>query len=253
MLGGTTFSSRLLIGSARFPDLKTMRDAIVVSEANIATIAIRRIDFEDRQQGSLLFVLEELGLTLLPNTSGCFTAKEAVLTAQLAREALGTSWIKLEVIGDERTVFPNNEELLKASRELIRDGFVVFPYCSDDIVVCQKLQDIGCAAVMPLGSPIGTGKGISNPYHLELIREFIQIPVIIDAGIGTASDVAIAFELGLDAVMVNTAIAKAKHPVIMAQAMKDACQAGRLAYLAGRIPKSQYAVASSPKLGRVVI
>jgi thiazole synthase len=251
VLEGRTFSSRLGMGTSHFPDFATCERAIRASGTEIVTLAIRRIDFEQRNDCHLLSLIEELDLAILPNTAGCFTAYEAVLTAHLAREALQTNWVKLEVIGDERTCFPNNEELLKAARQLVRDGFSVFPFCSDDLIVCQKLQDIGCAAVMPFGSLIGTGRGINNPYHLELIREQIHIPLIIDAGIGTASDAAIAMELGADAILLNRAIAKSQHPVLMAHAMKEGCQAGRKAFLAGRMPKSHYAVASSPKIGRI--
>ena len=251
VIDGKTFGSRLGMGTSHFPDFATCERAIRASGTEIVTVALRRIDFEQREDCPMLRLIDELNLTTLPNTAGCFTAYEAVLTAHLAREALQTNWVKLEVIGDERTLFPNNGELIKAARELVQGGFAVFPFCSDDPIVCQKLQDIGCAAVMPFGSPIGTGRGIGNPYHIELIRELVQIPVIIDAGIGTASDAAIAMELGADAILLNMAIARSKHPVLMAAAMKEGCQAGRKAYLAGRMPRSHYAVASSPKIGRI--
>jgi thiazole synthase len=251
ILEGRPFFSRLGMGTSHFPDFATCEQAIRASGTEIVTVALRRIDFEHREHCPLLDLIDEMGLTVLPNTAGCFTAHEAVLTAELSREALQTNWVKLEVIGDERTLFPNNQELLVAARELVREGFAVFPFCSDDLIVCQKLQDIGCAAVMPFGSPIGTGRGIGNPYHLELIREHIQIPLIIDAGIGTASDAAIAMELGADAILLNMAIARSQHPVLMAEAMKEGCQGGRKAYLAKRMPKSRYAVASSPKIGRI--
>jgi thiazole synthase len=184
--------------------------------------------------------------SILPNTAGCFTAREAVLTAQLAREALDTNWVKLEVIGDDETLFPDITELLKAAEQLLADGFVVLPYCNDDPITCRKLADMGCAAVMPLGAPIGSGMGIRNPYNLRIIREQCQVPLIVDAGVGTASDVAVAMELGIDGVLLNTAIAQAERPVDMARAMRLAAEAGRLAWRAGRIPKRLYASASSP-------
>jgi thiazole synthase len=248
-IGNRTFSSRLLLGSARYPNPQTMVAAIEASEAEIVTVAIRRIDIEKSPKEGILGYLDANRLFLLPNTAGCFTAKEAVLTAQLAREALGTNWIKLEVIGDEKTLFPDVTELLKAASELIRLDFVVLPYCNDDPITCRKLADMGCAAVMPLGAPIGSGMGIRNPYNIQMIREQVKIPIIIDAGVGTASDVSIAMELGVDGVLLNTAISQAKHPVAMAKAINLACRAGRLAYLSGRIPKKLYATASSPLEG----
>ena len=189
--------------------------------------------------------------SILPNTAGCFTAKEAVLTAQLAREALETNWVKLEVIGDDETLFPDVTELLKAAEQLLADGFIVLPYCNDDPITCRKLADMGCAAVMPLGAPIGSGMGIRNPYNIQIIRDLIDIPVIVDAGVGTASDAALAMELGVDGILMNTAIAGAEHPVKMATAMKLAIEAGRLAFEAGRIPKRLYAKASSPVEGMI--
>jgi thiazole synthase len=251
ILANRKFRSRLMVGTARYPDMETMCRAIKASGAEIITAAIRRINLEEKGKNS---VLEHLDLNkhfLLPNTAGCYTAKEAVLCAHLAREALGTNWIKLEVIGDEKTLLPDNTELLRAAELLIRDGFVVLPYCNDDLIVCKKLADLGCAAVMPLAAPIGSGLGIRNLHNLQLIRENISIPVIIDAGIGTASDAIIAMELGVDGLLINTAIAKSRHPVPMARAMNLACHAGRLAYLAGRIPKSLYATPSSPTTGRI--
>ena len=187
--------------------------------------------------------------SILPNTAGCFTAKEAVLTAQLAREALETNWVKLEVIGDDETLFPDVTELLKAAEQLLAEGFIVLPYCNDDPITCRKLADMGCAAVMPLGAPIGSGMGIRNPYNIQIIRDLVSIPVIVDAGVGTASDAALAMELGVDGILMNTAIAGAQHPVNMAKAMKLAIEAGRLAYESGRIPKRLYAKASSPVEG----
>lgn len=252
-IAGTVFQSRLLLGSGRYPDSETLMQAIEASGAEIVTVSIRRLNTVQSHMETILHHLNRKKLRLLPNTAGCHTAKEAVLTARLAREALGTNWIKLEVIGDEKTLFPDIIELLKAVDILVREDFVVLPYCNDDPVTCRKLADHGCAAVMPLGSPIGTGMGILNPYNLQIIREQIDIPLILDAGIGTASDVAKAMELGVDGVLVNTAIAQADHPVSMAAAMKLACQAGRLAFLSGRIPRKFHAVASSPLEGEIFV
>ncbi|GIV60893.1 thiazole synthase [Rhodocaloribacter litoris] len=246
-----TFSSRLIVGTARFPDPETMRRALRASGAELVTVAIRRANLDRDDGEDLLSLLEEDGYTLLPNTAGCFTAKEAVLTAHLAREALGTNWIKLEVIGDDETLFPDVPELLKAAEQLLLDGFVVLPYTNDDPITARKLADMGCAAVMPLGAPIGSGMGIRNPYNLQIIREQVSVPVIVDAGVGTASDAAVAMELGMDAVLMNTAISQAKHPVLMAEAMRKAVEAGRLAYEAGRIPRRLYARASTPMEGRI--
>jgi thiazole synthase len=226
-----------------------MLQALEASGAELVTVAIRRINIEDRSHESVLSLLGRHNYSVLPNTAGCFTAKEAVLTAQLAREALGTHWVKLEVIGDDETLFPDVPELLAAAEQLIADGFVVLPYCNDDPVTCQKLARMGCAAVMPLGAPIGSGMGIRNPYNLRIIREMVDVPVIVDAGVGTASDTAVAMELGVDGVLMNTAVAEAQHPVAMARAMRLAAEAGRLAYRAGRIPRKLYAQASSPEEG----
>lgn len=245
------FSSRLLIGSAGYPDPKTLEKCIQASGTEIVTVAIRRMNLDAKESSSLLCHLDLSRLFLLPNTAGCYTAHEAILTAHLAREALNTNWIKLEVIGDEKTLFPDVTELLLAAEALVRDGFIVLPYCNDDPIVCQKLADLGCAAVMPLGAPIGSGMGIRNPYNLRIIRERINIPVIVDAGVGTASDAAIAMEIGVDALLINSAIAKACHPVLMAEAMALACRAGRNAYLAGRIPKKLYASASTSLEGMI--
>jgi thiazole synthase len=246
-IAGKPFASRLLIGSSRFPNPQTMMDAIEASGAEIVTVAIRRINLADKSSESILQYLNPKKYFLLPNTAGCYTAKDAVLTAQLAREALETNWVKLEVIGDDETLFPDAVELLKAAEQLIADGFTVLAYCNDDVITCRKLRDMGCAAVMPLASPIGSGMGIRNPYNLQIIREALpDVPLIIDAGIGTASDAAIAMELGYDGVLLNTAISQAQHPVQMARAMKLAVEAGRLAFEAGRIPRKLYATASSP-------
>lgn len=250
-IAGRTFRSRLLIGSAGYPDHQTMAACIEASGAEIVTVAVRRMNLQDRQQSSILQYIDPARYFLLPNTAGCYTAREAILTAQLAREALETNWIKLEVIGDEKTLFPDVVELLQAAEALVRDGFIVLPYCNDDLITCLKLADLGCAAVMPLGAPIGSGMGIRNPYNLQIIREQILIPVIVDAGVGTPSDAAIAMELGVDGLLINTAIAKAQHPVLMAEAMALACRSGHLAHIAGRIPKKLYATSSTPFEGKI--
>ena len=241
-----SYTSRLLIGTAGYPNFHIMTEAISASGAEIATVSMRRVKFTEDTAENLFTLLRERNITILPNTAGCFTAKDAILTAQLAREALETSLIKLEVIGDEQTLFPDVEQLLIAAETLIENGFTVLPYCNDDPITCKKLQDVGCAAVMPLGAPIGSGMGIRNPYNLQIIRDSVQVPLIVDAGVGTASDAAIAMELGYDGVLLNTAVAKAHRPVMMAEAMKKAVEAGRSAFLAGRIPKKLYATASSP-------
>jgi thiazole synthase len=228
-----------------------MQQAHEASGADMATVAVRRVNISDRTKESLLDYIDTSKIFLLPNTAGCYTADDAVRTARLGREAGLSNWVKLEVIGDERTLFPDNEALIQATRILVKEGFVVLPYTSDDLVVCRKLEDAGAAAVMPLGAPIGSGLGIQNPHNIRIIREFIKVPVIVDAGVGTASDAALAMELGADGVLMNTAIAGAQDPVAMAAAMKLAVQAGRLAYLSGRIPKKAYATASSPLEGVV--
>jgi thiazole synthase len=246
-LGGRTFDSRLLLGTGGFTSLETLAEAIVVSGAELVTVALRRVDPDAR--GSLTDVLAEAGVELLPNTAGCHTARDAVTTARLAREAFDTDWIKLEVIGDEDTLLPDAPELLRAAEELVDDGFVVLPYTTDDPVLARRLADVGCAAVMPLGSPIGSGMGIRNPYNIALIREAVEVPVVLDAGIGTASDAALAMELGCDAVLAASAISRAQDPVRMARAMRAAVAAGRLAHGAGRIPRRTYATASTPDEG----
>jgi thiazole synthase len=250
-IAGRTFESRLILGTSKYPSPEIMLQALEASGAQIVTVAIRRINLADRQQESILQLLDRASYFILPNTAGCYTAKEAVLTAGLAREALRTNWVKLEVIGDDKTLFPDVSELLRAAEELIADGFVVLPYCNDDPVTCQKLARMGCAAVMPLGAPIGSGMGIRNPYNLRIIRELVTVPVIVDAGVGTASDVAVAMELGVDGVLMNTAVAEAQHPVQMARAMNLAVEAGRLAFRAGRIPRKLFASASSPVDGLI--
>jgi thiazole synthase len=247
-IAGRTLRSRLLLGTGGFPSLESLDAAIRASGSELVTVALRRVDVAAR--GSLIDVLAAAGVELLPNTAGCHTARDAVLTARLAREAFGTDWIKLEVIGDEDTLLPDAPELLRAAEELVDEGFVVLPYTTDDPVLARRLQDVGCAAVMPLGAPIGSGMGIRNPYNLALLRDAVQVPVGLDAGIGTASDAALAMELGCDAVMAASAIARAEDPVRMARAMRHAVEAGRLARLAGRIPRRLYATASSPEEGR---
>jgi thiazole synthase len=251
LLGGRSLRSRLLLGTGGFPSTQMMADAIAASGCEIVTVALRRVQIESgaARAGSLLDVLEQAGVELLPNTAGCHTARDAVLTARLAREAFATDWIKLEVIGDEDTLLPDAPELLSAAEELVDDGFVVLPYTTDDPVLARRLVDVGCAAVMPLGSPIGSGMGIRNPYNLALIREAVNVPVILDAGVGTASDAALAMELGCDAVLAASAIARAQEPVTMAQAMRAAVQAGRLARTAGRIPRRLYADPSTTNEG----
>src|SRR5438270_4396064 len=221
------------------------------SGAEMITVAVRRVNISDRSKESLLDYIDTSKYTLLPNTAGCYTADEAVRTARLGREAGLSEWVKLEVIGDERTLFPDNEALVEATRVLVREGFIVLPYTSDDPVVCRKLEDAGAAAVMPLGAPIGSGLGIQNPNNIRIIREFARVPLVVDAGVGTASDAALAMELGADAVLMNTAIAGADDPVAMAEAMKLAVRAGRLAYRAGRIARKMYANASSPLEGLI--
>jgi thiazole synthase len=247
IIAGRTLRSRLILGTGGFASLELLADSIAASGSELVTVALRRIDPAAR--GSLVDVLAAAGVQLLPNTAGCHTARDAVLTARLAREAFATDWIKLEVIGDEDTLLPDAPELLRAAEELVDEGFVVLPYTTDDPVLARRLADIGCAAVMPLGSPIGSGMGIRNPYNIALLREAVAVPVVLDAGIGTASDAALAMELGCDAVMAASAIARAEDPVRMAGAMRAAVQAGRLARAAGRIPRRTFASASSPAEG----
>jgi thiazole synthase len=239
--------SRLILGTGGFRTHEALAAAVEASGAEIATVAMRRVDAH--AEGSLLEVLTEAGLTILPNTAGCFTARDAVTTAQLAREALDTDWVKLEVIGDDKTLLPDAVELVAAAEQLVADGFVVLPYTNDDPILARRLEDVGCAAVMPLGSPIGSGQGILNPYNLRLIREQARVPVILDAGIGTASDAAKAMEAGVDGVLLASAVSRAADPAQMARAMRLAVEAGRAAFEAGRIPKREYADASSPMEG----
>lgn len=251
-IGSDTFASRILLGTSRYPNPQVMLDALEASGAELVTVSIRRVNVYDRADESVLSLLRERGYGLLPNTAGCYTAREAVLYANLAREALETDRIKLEVIGDDETLLPDVEQTLSAARTLIGDGFVVYAYINDDPISCRKLADLGCAAVMPLASPIGSGMGLVNPYNLQLIRELVpETPLIVDAGIGTPSDAVRAMELGYDGILLNTAVAEAQHPVQMATAMRYAVEAGRLAFKAGRIPKRLYAQASSPLEGRI--
>jgi thiazole synthase len=247
MVAGTTFSSRLILGTGGAPSLSVIEDVIVASATELVTVALRRID--PAAKGSVLDVLDRAGVRVLPNTAGCFTAREAVITAQLARDAFETNWVKLEVIGDEHTLLPDPVELLDAAEQLVNDGFVVFPYTNDDPIVAARLDGLGCAAIMPLGAPIGSGMGIRNPYNLAIICEEASVPVILDAGIGTASDAALAMEIGCDAVLLASAVTRAREPARMAEAMRHAVEAGRLARLAGRIPRRLYAQASTSNDG----
>jgi len=252
IIAGRSFSSRLIVGTGKYSSPSLMVRAHDASGAEMITVAVRRVNITERgQRESLLDYIDTSKYALLPNTAGCYTADEAVRTARLGREAGLSNWVKLEVIGDERTLFPDNEALVEATRVLVREGFVVLPYTTDDPVVCRKLEDAGAAAVMPLGAPIGSGLGIQNINNLRIIREFARVPLIVDAGVGTASDATVAMELGADGVLMNTAIAGAQDPVAMAESMKLAVRAGRLAYLAGRIPRKMYATASSPVEGLV--
>ena len=252
VIAGRAFQSRLIIGTGKYPSHQVMQQADDASGADMATVAVRRVNISDRTKESLLDYIDTSKIFLLPNTAGCYTADEAVRTARLGREAGLSNWVKLEVIGDEATLFPDNEGLIEATRILVKEGFVVLPYTSDDLVVCRKLVDAGASAVMPLGAPIGSGLGIQNPNNIRIIREFItSVPVIVDAGVGTASDAALAMELGADAVLMNTAIAGAVNPQAMAEAMKYAVRAGRLAFTSGRIGRKAYATASSPVDGLI--
>ncbi len=251
VIAGRTFGSRLIVGTGKYPSNAVMAQAHAAAGADMVTVAVRRVNLSDRSRESLLDYIDTDRIFILPNTAGCYTADEAIRTARLGREAGLSNWVKLEVIGDERTRCPDNEALLEATRVLVSEGFVVLPYTNDDPIACRKLEDAGAAAVMPLGAPIGSGLGIQNVNNMRIIREIARVPVIIDAGVGTASDAALAMELGADGVLMNTAIAGAERPVAMADAMKHAIIAGRLAYLAGRIPRKLYATASSPLDGVV--
>lgn len=247
VIAGAEMSSRLIMGTGGARSLDALEQALVASGAELATVALRRID--PNAKGSIIEVLERVGCRLLPNTAGCYTAKDAVTTARLARDAFETDWIKLEVIGDDKTLLPDPVGLLAAAEELVDDGFTVLAYTNDDPIIAKRLESLGCAAVMPLGSPIGSGMGIGNPYNLTLIVEQASVPVILDAGVGTASDAAIAMELGCDGVLLASAVTRAQHPAAMAEAMRKAVEAGRLARRAGRIPRRLYAAASTPDEG----
>ena len=247
-IAGRSWDSRLIVGTGGFRSLEIMERALEASGTEIATVALRRVD--PAAQGSVLDVVERLGLFLLPNTAGCYTARDAVRTAQMARDALETEWIKLEVIGDDRTLFPDAVELLRAGEQLVAEGFVVLPYTNDDPILARRLEEVGCAAVMPLGSPIGSGAGIRNPYNLQILIEHAGVPVILDAGVGSASDAALAMELGCDGVLLASSVARAKDAVGMAHAMRKAVEAGFEARQAGRIPRRLYAEASTPAESR---
>ncbi|HSC85733.1 MAG TPA: thiazole synthase [Polyangiaceae bacterium] len=250
-IGGFTFHSRLIVGTGKYKSVGETEQALALTGAELVTVALRRVDLNDRGAGSLMALLASGKYKLLPNTAGCYTAEEALRTLRLARELGMADLVKLEVIGDPKTLYPDNEQTLEAAKVLVKEGFTVLPYCIDDPIVCRKLADVGCAAVMPLAAPIGSGLGIRNPHNLEIILEHAKVPVIVDAGVGTASDAAVAMELGCDGVLMNTAIAHAKDPLLMAQAMREAVHAGRLAYRAGRMPKQRYANASSPTAGLI--
>lgn len=248
-LAGVTFGSRLILGTGGAANLHVLERAIRASGTEMVTVALRRLDASRNHKG-LLDVLDRCGVRVLPNTAGCYTAAEAVKVAHLAREAFDTNWIKLEVVGDDRTLLPDGAELLRAAEQLVEDDFTVLPYTSDDPVLARRLADVGCAVVMPAGAPIGSGLGITNPHHIRLIRQSVEVPVILDAGIGTASDAALAMELGCDAVLVASAVTRAADPVRMAAAMRHAVEAGWLAAQAGRIPRRFHALASTPDEGR---
>lgn len=250
-IGGFSFSSRLFVGTGKYRDVAETEAALVASGAEVVTMALRRVDLKERGEGSMMSLFTSKRWTILPNTAGCYTAEEAIRTLRLARELGIADLVKLEVIGDPRTLYPDNEQTLEAAKVLVREGFVVLPYCLDDPILCRKLEDVGCAAVMPLAAPIGSGLGIRNPYNLRIIIENSKVPVIVDAGVGTASDAAIAMELGCHGVLMNTAIAHAQKPLLMAEAMRDAVSAGRRAFLAGRMPMRLHAAASSPETGLI--
>jgi thiazole synthase len=250
-IGAFSFSSRLFVGTGKYRDVAETEAALVASGAEVVTMALRRVDLKERGEGSMMSLFTSKRWTILPNTAGCYTAEEAIRTLRLARELGIADLVKLEVIGDPRTLYPDNEQTLEAAKVLVREGFVVLPYCLDDPILCKKLEDVGCAAVMPLAAPIGSGLGIRNPYNLRIIIENAKVPVIVDAGVGTASDAAIAMELGCHGVLMNTAIAHAQKPLLMAEAMRDAVSAGRRAFLAGRMPMRLHAAASSPETGLI--
>jgi len=250
-IGGKVFKSRLLVGTGKYASFEQTRQALELSGAEMVTVAVRRINLDDKTQDSLLNYIDRKKYVLLPNTAGCYTAEDAIRYARLGREVGLGDFIKLEVIGDQKTLFPDNEATLEAAKVLVKEGFIVLPYTSDDPIMAKKLQDAGCAAVMPLGAPIGSGLGLRNPYNVRIILETAKVPVIVDAGVGTASDAALAMEIGCTAVLINTGIAGAKNPLLMAEAMRDAVSAGRKAFLSGRISKKLYAQASSPIEGMI--
>jgi thiazole synthase len=250
-LGGKTFKSRLIVGTGKYKDFAETRAAVEESGAEIVTVAVRRVNLTDRNRENLLDFLDPAKYQILPNTAGCYTAEEAIRTCRLAREVGVGNLVKLEVIGDQKTLFPDGPATIEAARVLVKEGFKVLPYISDDPVACLRLQELGCVAVMPLAAPIGSGLGIRNPFNLQIILEQAKVPVIVDAGVGTASDAALAMELGCDGVLMNTAIAAAKDPIAMARAMRLGVEAGRLSYLAGRMERKLYATASSPLSGLV--
>jgi len=248
-IGKKKFKSRLIMGTSKYPNQQVLLESLKASNTEVVTVAIRRISLKKHDE-NILDILKK-DFFIIPNTAGCYTVKEAILTAKLAREVLQTNFVKLEVIANDENLLPDTENLIPAAKELVKDNFIVLPYCSDDPIVCKKLQDVGCAAIMPLAAPIGTGMGIQNKYNLRLIVENSKIPVIVDAGVGTASDVAIAMEIGCDGVLLNTAVAESHNPVLMASAMAKGIVAGRKAFLAGRIPKKFYAQRSTTNKGRI--
>jgi thiazole synthase len=249
-IGGRTFRSRLIVGTGKYRSVEETREAIARSGAEMVTVALRRVEL-DRSKPSVLDAIDPARYVLLPNTAGCYTVEEAVRTCRLARELGMAEFVKLEVIGDPKTLFPDNEQTIEAARVLVKEGFTVLPYVTDDPIACRKLADAGCVAVMPLAAPIGSGLGIRNPHNIRIILETVKVPVIVDAGVGTASDAAVAMELGCAAVLMNTGIAQAKDPLLMAEAMREAVTAGRKAFLAGRMPMRAYANASSPEQGLI--
>jgi thiazole synthase len=251
VIAGRTFQSRLIVGTGKYPTHAVMADAHRASGTEMVTVAVRRVNLTDKTRESLIDYIDQSRIFILPNTAGCYTADEAIRTARLGREVGLSNWVKLEVIGDERTLFPDNVALLDATRVLVGEGFVVLPYTNDDPIICRKLEEAGAAAVMPLGAPIGSGLGIQNPNNIRIIKDQARVPVIVDAGVGTASDAVVAMELGVDGVLMNTAIALAQDPAGMAAAMKLGVEAGRRAFLAGRIPRRPYATASSPADGLI--
>jgi thiazole synthase len=250
-IGSFEFRSRLFVGTGKYKNVDETRAALEASGAEVVTVALRRVNLQERGQGSMMELVLSKRWTILPNTAGCYTADEAVRTLRLARELGIADLVKLEVIGDPKTLYPDNEQTLEAAKILVKEGFTVLPYCIDDPIIARKLEDAGCAAVMPLAAPIGSGLGIRNPHNIAIILEHAKVPVIVDAGVGTASDAAVAMELGCQGVLMNTAIAEAKQPILMANAMREAVSAGRKAFLAGRMPKRAYANASSATSGLI--